>query len=150
MAKAPVFVAASLGVAKELELTTAIELWREAAEKATLAVEAERAARQLLVDRYFPNLGEGTHTAALRDHNLKYTNTINRSVVQEQFNAARAYAVEHKAEALLGLLDRAFRAKQEVVVSEWKALTAEQRKVLADIVTEKPGSPQLKYEPKAS
>lgn len=150
MAKAPLFVAASLGVTAELELATAVQIWRDDQEALAKAVEKERASRQALIDKYFPNFEEGVHTGSLREFNLKCTMTINRSVVQEQYAAAHAHYIEKQNEARLALLNKVFRAKQEVNVKDWKALSPDERKVLADIVTEKPGLPQLKLEPKTS
>lgn len=147
------FVAASFGPAAELELLSALKIWTDAQTTLALAIDAERAARTAIVEKYFTDKSEGTHTGSLRESHLKCTFPISRSVDQEQFAAADAFANNADApealrERLRRLLSTAFRAKQEVSVKEWKALSDDDRKFLADIVTEKPGTPQLKLEPK--
>lgn len=150
MAKSPKFVAAAMGTAAELELVAAVKIWQDAQHKLSIAVEAERAARAAIVEKYFPKFEEGTHTGSLREHNLKCEMKVNRTVVQEQYAAAHQFALDHpgQGEALAGLLSRAFRAKQELNTKDWKGMTPAERMILADIVVEKPGTPSLKLEPK--
>lgn len=151
MARTPlVFVAASLGTAAELELSTAVTIWKDAQEASAKAIDAERTLRASLIEKYFPGIGEGTHTGSMRENNLKCQMQYTRTVVQEQYAAARAWAEANpeKGKALIELMDLVFRCKMEVNVAEWKDLTDMQRRLLADMVTEKAGSPSLKLEPK--
>jgi hypothetical protein len=81
---------------------------------------------------------------------------MNRNVIQEQVVAAYAFAtmkhndpeVIKKAAALKELLDRVFRVKYELNLSEYRAVSDEELKKLGDLVTEKPAKPTLKYEEK--
>ena len=150
-AKAPLFVQSAMLPAKQLELTARVALWRESAKKLAEAVEEERVNRQYLVDNYFPNFEEGTHTGSLSDgYNLKCEMRINRSVDQEQYAAAEKYAASGwvGAPRLRALLDRVFRPKIELNLKEWKSLDPKEQRSLADLVVEKPGMPSMKYEEK--
>lgn len=146
--------------AQQLDLATQVALWREAAAKAAKFKEEELELRKELAEKYFPVFEEGTQTGSLSDgYNLKCGKALYRSVGQEEIRAAYEFAntlhndpeIVEKAEALKELLDRVFRIKYELELNEWRGLTDDDRRKLADIVTEKPGeTPSLKYEEKKS
>lgn len=146
--------------AAQLELATQIALWKEAQAKAAKFKEEELELRKSIAAKWFPVFEEGTQTGSLSDgFNLKCGMALYRSVGQEEIKAAYAFAntlhndpeIVEKAQALKELLDRVFRIKYELELTEWRELTDDDRRKLADIVTEKPGeTPSLKYEEKKS
>lgn len=156
MAKAPLLVASSLGIAEQTELYAAIEIWEQASEAAAKAVADEKAAREAITSKWFKDAEEGANTITLKDGKLlKADCRINRKVDKAQYEAARTYCntqagvsqkVAERMQRLAGLLDEVFRMTPELNTREWKELDAASRKLLADIVTEAPGTPNLKLE----
>lgn len=149
MAKAPVFVQAALLPAAQLDLEARVTLWHQSARKLAAALEEERANRAYIVEHWFPEFEEGTHTGSLSNgYNLKCEMRIGRTVDQEQYQEALRHSKSNwtGAPRLAELLERVFRQKIELNVTEWKSLDEGERRTLADIVTEKPGLPALRYE----
>lgn len=146
MAKPPILVAATLGDAARLELDTAIVIWRETLTKLEAAQEAEREARAAITDKYFKGCEEGSNTVALMSGaRLVAEVRINRTVVPEQYQLCRSYALQSQNNDLTALLDSTFKQKPDLIIKSWKELGGNARKTLADIVTEKEGTPGLKY-----
>lgn len=148
---APARSAMTLSEQERSELLAAIDAWQIAASACAKATADELALRKAITDRWFDAADEGVNTLLLGDGRaLKCELPINRSVSREQFDAARQYAAERHDTAagaeLLSLLDETFRMKPELSVGEWKKLTHAQRKMLADIVTEKPGTARIKVD----
>lgn len=149
MAKAPVFVQAALLPADQLDLTARVSLWQESVKKLAVAVDEERANRAYIIEHWFPEFAEGTHTGTLQNgYNLKCEMRLNRTVDQEQYQKAYEYSQSNWSGAprLAELLERCFRKKMELNVGEWKKLDNNEFKTLSDLVIEKPGTPALKYE----
>lgn len=154
MVNAPVFVQSAMMPATQLELTARIALWQESVKRLSAAVEEERVNRAYLIEHWFPNFEEGTHTGALSDgYNLKCTMPVNRTVDQERYRKAFDYAYGHsdneqtRRRIIIARerLDTIFRLKAELNVSAWKNADSDLRLKFADFVTEKPGTPALKY-----
>jgi hypothetical protein len=149
--KLPVFVESALGVASQLELKTQVKIWKEAEEKLAAAKATELELRTALVEKWFPNFVEGTNTGQLREDNLKCVMPMNRNVDQDQYSEAWAWATKEETAPRLrlrALLELVFKQKVDLSVGAWKELSNDDRKKLADIVTEKPGTPSLKLEPR--
>lgn len=113
---------------------------KKAADAATLA---EREARELLVSSVFPELTEGAGNKAEIGFNmiLQVTHPINRKLDVALFDSM-------KANIPADIIDSVIRYKPEVVVGAWKTLPMSAKKLLAEAVTESPGSPQVKIVPK--
>lgn len=156
MAKPPFFVRAEMLPAAQLELDVAVQNWRNALAAAAEANAREAELRLAIVEKYFPNAPEGTNTGDLFDANLKAGIRINRPVDQEQFKAAWEWATKawdspitaQRAANLKALLEKCFKPTFGLVISAWRELDENERKRLSDIVTEKPGTPGLSWEPK--
>jgi hypothetical protein len=156
-AAAPLFVQAAMLPAQQLELSARVGEWDEVYKKLTKLKEEEDVLRSFIIEKWFPEFKEGTHTGSMQNGmNLKCGMGMNRNVIQEQVVAAYAFAtmkhndpeVIKKAAALKELLDRVFRVKYELNLSEYRAVSDEELKKLGDLVTEKPAKPTLKYEEK--
>lgn len=151
MAKAPVFVQSALLPAQQLDLVARVEVWQESAKRLAEAVEEERENRKYVIEHWFPEFEEGTHTGALSNgYNLKCDMRINRTVDQDSYQRALDYSKTNWSGAprLRTLLERVFRVKMELNLGEWRELDESERRTLADIVIEKPGMPGLRYEEK--
>lgn len=149
--KPPVFKETELGVASQLELQTQVKEWKASEERLAKAKADEMELRTALVTKWFPNFDEGTNTGLLREDNLKCGMPMNRTVNQEQYQSAWDWATKEDTPPrmrLRTLLELVFRPKVELSVGTWKDLNDDERKKLADIVTEKPGTPTLKLEPR--
>ena len=149
--KAPVFTESQLGVASQLELQTQVREWKEAEQRLAKAKADEMELRLAIVNKWFPKFAEGTNTATLREENLKCGMPMNRTVDQDQYFEAWGWATLEDTPPRLrlrDLLNRTFKLKAELIVGTWKDLTDAERSKLADLVTEKPGTPSLKLEPR--
>jgi hypothetical protein len=69
---------------------------------------------------------------------LQADHKINRSVDEAVVSALM------KADNTRPLAEKVFRYKPELVLKEFKGLSLEDKKIIADAVTEKPGTPALK------
>jgi hypothetical protein len=147
--KLPVFKEVDLGVASQLELQTAVRAWKEANDKLATAKADEMDARLAIVNKWFPNFVEGTNTGQLREENIKCTMPMNRTVNQDLYAEAWEWATKEETVPrirLRELLKMVFKPVYELRIGVWKDLSDAERKKLADIVTEKPGTPAIKVE----
>lgn len=150
--KPPVFIESTLGVASQTELHAQIAIWRAAKEKLAKAVADEMEARLAITGKWFPVFNEGTNTGQLREANLKCGMPMNRNVSQPLYLEAWAWATESETQPRLKLKElllSTFKPTYDLSVGAWKGLDDKDRKKLSDIVTEKPGTPSLSYEPKS-
>lgn len=146
MAKKPVSSVKSFDETRKAELYAKLGEWHKAAAK-----QAEWRAKELeLRDElaaFFDNPTEGTNTLEL-DYGkvLKLNAKVNRSVDKAQLEAYKALATAaHDTEALK-LLDSVIAYDPKVMVGDWKKLEPADRLKLADVITEKPGTPELTIE----
>jgi len=120
------------------QLTT--EWW--AADQALAAIKArELALRNELFKRRFPNPVEGSAENKVpleAGYILQADHKINRSVDEAVVSALM------KADNTRPLAEKVFRYKPELVLKVFKGLSPEDKKIIADAVTEKPGTPALK------
>lgn len=120
------------------ELTT--EWW--AASQSLEAIKVrELALRNELFKRQFPNPVEGSaeNKVPLGDgYILQADHKINRNVDEAVVSALM------KGDNTRALAEKVFRYKPDLVLKEFKALSPEDKKIIADAVTEKPGTPALK------
>lgn len=143
--KKPVLSVTSMQEADQLKVLEELKTWLADRKELADVVERELASRQKIAQRFI-QFGEGSHRMSLfKGANLDCDNKVNRSVVTEQWEAARAYAIDKGDTELAGILDKAIVVKPQVAVGEFKNLSDAERKRIADVVTEKPGAPQLKY-----
>lgn len=107
------------------------------------AVLAEKEARALLVNSIFPDPVEGAGNKADIGHGmiLQVTHTITRKLDIALYDAM-------KPNIPADIIDSVIRMKPELSVSAWKTLPHSAKMLLAEAVTEKPGSPQVKIVPK--
>ena len=125
------------------ELPEAVAIWVEADAALTAAKKAEMAAR-LKVAEAFAGKPEGVNTGELMDGTLvKCDIKINRKVIEAQYQAAMAYAVEKNNTHLQGILQKVVRFRPEVNVGDFKQLHFEDKKLLGDIVQETVGTPSV-------
>lgn len=108
--------------------------------KALQAVEAEL--RRKIVSTCFPDgLREGANKCALPDgRKLTITGVVNRTVDDALVQSALEAMQKHFGSVPAGL----FRSKYEVGLTALRALPADQKALLANVITEKNGTPQLK------
>jgi len=120
------------------QLTT--EWW--AASQSLEAIKTrELALRNELFKRQFPNPVEGSAENKVPlggGYILQADHKINRNVDEAVVSALM------KGDNTRALAEKVFRYKPELVLKEYRALDDEARKVIADAVTEKPGTPALK------
>ena len=113
--------------------------WQAAAEAASAAVATERAARMALVTALNSAPREGVQSFTVDGENVKVTYRVNRAVDEKALEAldGRSDLKELAAQRAL------FRARLELSVSAWKALTAEQQTQFAPAVRESYGLPSI-------
>lgn len=147
MAKKPFAVASSMHHETRNRLYTKLEAWYKVSEESAKLRAQEMELRREIVDEFFTDAGEGTSTISL-DYGkaLKVNKTITRSVDAAQLEALKVLAHEQGKTSVLVAIDTLFTYKPSLSVSEWKELTDDERKVFAEIVTEKPGAPSLSIE----
>lgn len=146
--KPPVFEESKLGVASQLELSAEIAVWREAKTALANATAKEMETRLTIVNKWFPNFVEGTNTGKLRAAELKCGMGLNRNVSQDKYKEAWAWATLEDTPPRLKLRElllKVFKPTYDISIGAWKALDDKERLKLADIVTEKPGTPSLAY-----
>lgn len=101
----------------------------------------ELALRNELFKRQFPNPVEGSAENKVplgEGWILQADHKINRNVDEAVVSALM------KGDNTRALAEKVFRYKPELVLKEYRALDDEARKMIADAVTEKPGTPALK------
>lgn len=148
MAKAPLFVVAAMHPDKKAAFFTALSNWFKAAREAELAKEKEQSLRRQIALEYFANAQEGVNTIPLDfGKQLKYTSVIGRTVDDAQLTGLRTVMKEQGKISVLTTIDNLFTYKPALIVKEWKAITDKERKIFADVVTEKPGMPGIAIEP---
>lgn len=103
--------------------------------------------RRRIFDAYFPKPAEGTNSVDLNDGTgavLKGTHKIQRDVDQ---GAYEAYRTEQQREGSnlvqLPMIENLVKWKPEVVLSEYRKLTDEERMAFDQCLIIKPGSPSL-------
>lgn len=148
MAKKPVLSAKALSEEEQAAFYATLSEWKKAKDKAAEYAAKELELRNALVAKYFPNGTEGTNTMTL-DYGkaLKADIKVNRSVDRAQLNALLEIERPKGEESnILPLLDEVISYDPKVSVSAWKELAPEDKLLLADIITEKPGTPSLSIE----
>lgn len=131
----------ALPPAAEMEtpaLTT--EWWRLAQLLDSLKVK-ELEFRNELFKRQFPNPVEGSAENKVplgEGWILQADHKINRNVDEAVVSALMV------ADNTRALAQKVFRYKPELILKEFKGLSPEDKKLIADAVTEKPGTPALK------
>ena len=150
MAKKPILVVAKLPETEQAIFYSALDVWYKAEEARALAAAAEKKAREALAEAYFKNATEGTNTIELGfGKQLKVECRINRTIDKPQLDAMQAFCADEadqspEAVALRAqtkaLLEALIRFKPDLSVSAFKALDADQKKIVGDLVTEKLGS----------
>jgi len=115
--------------------------WWSASQSLELLKARELELRKELFARQFPNPVEGSaeNKVPLGDGwILQADHKINRTLDDAVVSALM------KADNTRPLAEKVFRYKPELNLKEFKGLSPEDRKVIADAVTEKPGTPALK------
>lgn len=120
-----------------MEYLEALEEWQSLGPKIKQLQARERELRNLLFEGTFPNPKEGTNTYNLPDGRIiKGTYKLSRSVDE----AALPAVLEQLPE---GLGDRLVQFKPSLVLSEYRKLPDDQRKIFDQALITKPGSPTL-------
>jgi len=124
-----------------------LQKWYDTSEKAAVLREQEMELRKALVTEYMPDAKEGTNTLGLGFGKvLKVTVPVTRAVDDAQLDALKKVAAAEGRVSVLALCDVIFNYRPSLAVGEWKDLTDDERKLFADVVTEKPGAPGVKIE----
>ena len=146
MAKKPVLSAQALDETRRKELYDLIGSWHTAKVKSSSWRAKELELRNKIAE-FFTGATEGTNNMTL-DYGkiLKLNVKVNRSIVPEQLEALKNLSVAGKNDNVLKLLDAVIKYKPELVTGEWKKLGKDDIALLADVVTEKPGTPELSIE----
>lgn len=146
-----------------------IAVWMNDKGEATRAVETEKYSRQEVTDALFPNPKKGTQryvspegfgaiklvhgwTYTLGDKDKVGEDTL-KVPIKDQVDAVLT-AIEGLGERGVLIADRCVKWKPELVVSEYEALAlsdngtdAEAKALIDSILSVKPASPQLTFEP---
>lgn len=124
---------------------TLLGIWRAEKIKLDEVKANEMYYRKLLTDLTFPDPTEGsnTHTfgSGRKAAKLVLKHTINRTVDADAISGC----LETLRKTIGADADDVIRFKPELAITAYKALTAEQKALLAPAVTAKPGSPQLEF-----
>lgn len=117
--------------------------------------ERQKEIRLAIHKKFFADAPEGTTTMPLEwGKALKINVPISRTVSDAQLEAVKKATLETiakgedvdavvNAKVLLTVIDTIFRYKPEVSAGKWKDLDKETRLKLADVVTEKQGTPSI-------
>jgi len=150
MAKKPILVVAKLPETEQGIFYTTLDNWYKANEAAAAAIAAEKKAREALAEIAFKDATEGTNTIELGfGKQLKVECRINRTIDKAQLEALKAFAADEADQApdaialrkqVAALLEELIRYKPDLSVTAFKALDADQKKIVGDLVTEKLGS----------
>lgn len=101
--------------------------------------ENERKLRDKIVALCFPDASKGTNKLSLKQLGLDI-----KAVIKENWNVTQTgledLLAEHEG------VQRAFKYKHELVMTGYKSLSDSEKKLLAEFVTCKEGSPELSYE----
>lgn len=106
-------------------------------------IEKERALRQLVADAMFDEPTEGTNYTPLEGGwKLKLVYKLDRKI-----DEAMLATVKEQLAAMNVSLDRVVKYKPEVILKEYRELTAEQMNVFDQAIVIKPGTPALEMVP---
>lgn len=153
MARKPKFTASALPAEQRSLLVQALAAWQKTAEEAAALSLKETELRLNIVNTFFGGAGEGTNTLVLEDgKELKADIKFNRKVETTQLDGLRAWLAanannpqhSNRAAVLQGILDACVEYKPSVIVGNYKELDDDAKKLIADVITEKPGTPGLK------
>jgi len=146
MAKKPALSAQSLDETRRNELYKLLGDWHTAQAKSA-AWRAKELELRGKIAEFFAGATEGTNSMTL-DYGkvLKLNVKVNRSIVPEQLEALKNLAIAGKNDNILKLLDTVVKYKPDLVTGEWKKLGKDDIALLADVVTERPGTPELSIE----
>lgn len=115
--------------------------WYKIKEKMAKLKASEALLRTKIFKGLFTNPVEGTNTLPLNDGTgaeLKATHIINRSVDEGALDALKEELRKNKIK-----VSDLVRYKPEVVISEYRKLTEEERQLFDQALIIKPGSPQM-------
>lgn len=123
-----------------------VKAWLELKQAAKIANDAEMTARKAMVAAYFPPKNEGSMTRKTPSGlSVSVTFTINRTIEKGTLTALTPQFEEAEIS-----LDALVRNKPELVVSEYRLLSDEQRMLFDQAMTIKEGTPQVEIKvPKA-
>lgn len=111
--------------------------WTEAKESSAYWKDREAALRKEVFSTFFEEPKEGVNKLELEGGwTLKADYKYNRTV-----DKAALPAVLEQLDK--GITDRLIKYKPELSITEYKRLTEDQRVILAEAITEKPGSPSI-------
>lgn len=135
---------------KKAKLVDLITAWNDASKAAALAAQTKKEAQAALVDAFFSDddVGQtGTHTIRTEyGMDLKVSKSISLSVDSIQLDAL----VETAGDNVKGIVEDFITYKPSASKSEWDKLSDDDRKLFADVITEKNSAPQVKLQPIAS
>lgn len=124
-----------------------LETWYRLQQELGKLKTQEALLRRRIFDAYFPTPAEGVNKVELNDGTgaeLKGTHKIQRDVDQGAYDA---YRTDQKKEGSnlvqLPMIDDLVKWKPEVVLSEYRKLTDEERMAFDQCLIIKPGSPSL-------
>jgi len=142
MAIAPSLVATDLTEEEKQALYDEVSAWKKITDKIAPLVAEEKELRKKLCEKWFKSPREGTNKIVLGfGKELKMTYMITRKLDEAALDAASlAKLIDPE------LVGQVVKYKPSVSVSGWKELSPDQRSKFKDIITEEPGSPQLKIE----
>lgn len=120
--------------------------WDSLKQQLNVIKNKEMLLRKKIFGAYFPNPVEGTNTAPLNaGYELKGKYNIDRSVDEA---ALVALSAEFAKEGII--VDQLIKRKPELVLKNYRELTAEQRHTFDQCLLIKPGSPALEIKLPAS
>lgn len=126
-----------------------IEEWYRVAEQLKKLKSKEALLRSRLFRHFFPSPKEGVNTYNIGDGTgavLKGTYVVNRAVDPGSLEALRAAVQEEGSNLPRINVDSLVKWKPEVVLSQYRKLTDEERHTFDQCLIIKPGSSQLKVE----
>lgn len=156
MAKQPIRKVASLTEQEQADFYTVLTVWHEQATIAAAAAAREQEIRIALVAKFFAGATEGTVTMEIgHGKQLKADIRINRSIDATQYDGLKSFVdgfiddgsdpnKARRVRHLQGLIDNVVSLKPQVVIGAYKELDPSDKLLLADVITEKVGTPSLK------
>lgn len=137
----------TLPESEQVEFYTMLNDWYELSEQAAVLKAKENEARRALVAKFFPDAKEGVNTLSIAYGKVLKANVpVTRTVDDPQLEALKKLATSEGRVSVLSLCDTLFTYKPSLAVGEWKDLSDDERKLFADVITEKPGMPSLSIE----